>query len=308
MISILIPVYDYDITSLINGLHSVIIDSENYNEIIIGADGCSQQYLAGYSKLAELEKVKLHIEDKNIGRAAIRNKLADNSSGTYILYLDADALILSSASVFLDNYIKYINSAPVICGGVKYRDTPPDDPDKFLRWRYGHKREQKSAKERNKNVYASFSGFNFLLDKEVFHKIRFNEELKKYGHEDTLFGYQLLVAKIPILHIDNALIHDGIEPNRLFIQKTQEGICNLSLLYDHVTDKKLFARQIRILRLYRFLKVFALDRLIDKIFVKKRRKLVIMLRSSKTSLRSFALYKLALLCHHRLNPGEEESD
>jgi len=289
MISILIPAYDFDITSLVNGLHCVILDSEIYEEIIIGADGCSEQFLTAYNKLADLKKVKIHAEVENIGRAGIRNKLADRAKGTHLLYIDADALIISSAVSYLDNYVKYLNSAPVLCGGVAYRDSAPDDPDKFLRWRYGYNREQKSARTRNRNVYSSFSGFNFMLEKELMNKIRFNEELKMYGHEDTLFGYQLLVAKVPILHIDNALIHDGIEPNRIFIRKTQEGIFNLSLLYDQVTDRKLFSGLVRLLKLYRLLKFFAFD---------------IMLRSRKTSLRTFAIYKLALLCHHRINPVE----
>ncbi|MDX2414420.1 MAG: glycosyltransferase [Bacteroidales bacterium] len=306
MISILIPVYDFDVTSLVNGLHSVIINSEVYCEIIIGADGCSDKYIDDYKMLTELEKVHLHIEHKNVGRAAIRNKLADKSCGAHLLYLDADALIVSSAKVFLGTYIQYLNSAPVICGGVKYRDTAPDDPDKFLRWRYGHKREQKNAKTRNKDAYASFSGFNFLVQKELLHKIRFNEELRMYGHEDTLFGYQLRIAKVPILHIDNALIHDGLEPNRIFIQKTQEGISNLSLLYDQVTNRKLFTSMVRLLRLYKYLKYFGIDRIINRFFISKRRRFEIMLRSHKTSVRTFDFYKLALLCHHRINPDKPE--
>ncbi len=50
MISILIPVYDFDVTSLVNGLHSVIINSEVYCEIVLGADGCSEKYIEDYKK------------------------------------------------------------------------------------------------------------------------------------------------------------------------------------------------------------------------------------------------------------------
>ena len=44
------------------------------------------------------------------------------------------------------------------------------------------------AAERNKHPHAGFSTFNVLIEKSVFSKIRFNEELKQYGHEDTLTG------------------------------------------------------------------------------------------------------------------------
>lgn len=67
MISILIPAYNYDITSLINCLSGAIEDSEFYCEILIGADGCEKSYVDSYIKLTELAKVKLHISEDNIG-------------------------------------------------------------------------------------------------------------------------------------------------------------------------------------------------------------------------------------------------
>ena len=102
----------------------------------------------------------------------------------------------------------------------------------------------KKAAERNKHPHASFSTFNVLIERSVFSKIRFNEELKQYGYEDTLLGYQLKKAGINILHIDNGLIHEGLESNRDFLTKTKLGIENLSKLYDNVTDKKSFPKQL----------------------------------------------------------------
>ena len=97
----------------------------------------------------------------------------------------------------------------------------PGDPDKLLRWKYGKKKEQLKASERNKHAHASFSTFNVLIDKSIFSKIRFNEELKQYGHEDTLLGYQLNIAGINVLHIDNGLMHDGVESNQDFLTQNK---------------------------------------------------------------------------------------
>lgn len=300
MISICIPVYNYDLTSLVNCLHSAIEDSEVYSEIIIGSDGCDASFVESYEMLTALKKVRLHRSQNNIGRAAIRNEITGASKGSYLLYIDADALVVSDARDYLDRYIQYLNSSPVICGGVKYRETEPDDPDKYLRWRYGHYRETKTAKTRNKKPYASFSGFNFLMDRSVAEKIKFNEEFVKYGHEDTLFGFQLLNAGIPVLHIDNSLIHDGLEPNRIFLQKTREGISNLSKLYDLVANKKHLGHLVRLVRVYRHIKIVGLDRLLCNIYLKRKRRFEIVVRSRKTKLRMFDLYKLSLFCYHRL--------
>lgn len=300
MISICIPVYNYDLTSLVNCLHTAIEDSEIYGEIIIGADGCDNSFLESYKMLASLNKVRLHISEKNIGRAAIRNEITAASKGSFLLFIDADALVVSNARDYLDRYVQYLDSAPVICGGVQYRETEPDDPDKYLRWRYGHFREMKPAKTRNKKAYASFSGFNFLLERSVAEKIRFNEEFVKYGHEDTLFGFQLLNAGIPVLHIDNSLLHDGLEPNRIFLGKTSEGIGNLSKLYDLVKNKKQLGRVVRLVKAYNYIKIPGLDRVLCNIYLKRRRRIEIIVRSRKTSLRMFDLYKLSLFCYHRI--------
>ena len=78
-------------------------------------------------------------------------------------------------------------------------------PTRLLRWKYGRKKEQKKASDRNKHPYSRFSTFNVIIDKSIFSKFRFYEELKQYGHEDTLFSYQLKKAGIAIYHIDNGL-------------------------------------------------------------------------------------------------------
>lgn len=301
MISILIPVYNFDLTSLINCLSGAISDSEFYSEIIIGADGCDKTYLDSYQKLTSLDKVSLHISKENIGRASIRNELIDKSSGTHLLFIDADALVQPDIKKFLAAYVDHLNAAPVICGGVAYRKVPPDDPDKYLRWHYGFYREQQTAKKRNKNSYASFSGFNFMIEKQILSRIKFNSELKKYGHEDTLFGYQLMKAQVPILHIDNPLIHDGLEPNREFLQKTEEGMQNLSLLYDKVTDRKAFSTSVRLLKIYKRLKLLGMARLLARFYARRSKKIELKLRSERTSLKVFTIYKLSMFCYYRLN-------
>ena len=66
-----------------------------------------------------------------------------------------------------------------------------------------------------------------------------------------LLGYQLKKAGIDILHIDNGLVHEGLESNRDFLNKTKLGIENLSKLYDNVTDKKSFSETVRMLGIYK---------------------------------------------------------
>ncbi|HQK69946.1 MAG TPA: glycosyltransferase [Bacteroidales bacterium] len=297
-ISILIPVNNYDIVALVHSMKDGMSKVPEFCEILIGDDGSSADYREKYKQL-EGEGVKLVVSEKNIGRAAIRNKLALEAVGDYLLFIDADAMLPGTAEAYLRKWLPFIGKHEVICGGVLYHSIPPDNPDLMLRWKFGRYREQKKASERNRHPHASFSTFNFMIKKSVIIKIRFNEELKQYGHEDTLLGYQLKKAGISIFHIDNGLMHEGLESNREFLNKTKLGIENLSLLYDKVTDKKTFSKLVKILRTYNRLEALKLTGILSAIFIRYRERMEIKLDSSKISLWLFTFYKLSMFCTYR---------
>jgi glycosyltransferase involved in cell wall biosynthesis len=297
-ISLLIPVYDYDIVALVHSMKSAFGKVPELCEILIGDDGSSAEYSEKYRSLED-ENVKVIYSEMNIGRAAIRNRLALEAKGDVFLFIDADAMLPGTAEAYMSKWLPFVSTSLVTCGGVLYHDSPPGDPDKLLRWKYGKSKEQLTALERNKHPHASFSTFNFLIDRSVFSKIRFNEELKQYGYEDTLMGYQLKKADFKILHIDNALIHEGLESNKEYLNKIKLSIENLSKLYDIITDRKVFSQTVSILRIYRFLKFLHMGRILAGVFIRFRDRMEIRLDSSDISLRLFGFYKICMFCTYR---------
>jgi glycosyltransferase involved in cell wall biosynthesis len=297
-ISLLIPVFDYDIIALVHSMKDAMGKVPEFYEILIGDDGSSAEYRKKYRSLEE-DNVKVISSKKNIGRAAIRNRLALEAKGDFLIFIDADVMLPGTAEAYMLRWLPFLNNSRVICGGTLYHDSAPGDPDKLLRWKYGKWREQKSAVERNKHPHRGFSTFNVLFEKSVFSKIRFNEELKQYGHEDTLLGFQLKKAGIDILHIDNGLMHEGLESNRDFLNKTKLGIENLSQLYDKVTDKKSFSETVLMLKIYYKLRLLGLTRILAAIFIRYRDRMEIRLDSSNISLLLFAFYKMCMFCTYR---------
>jgi len=297
-ISLLIPVCNYDIIAIVHSMRSCIGVIPEFIEIIIGDDGSRPEMRAKYKAL-EGKGVRVITSEKNIGRAAIRNKLALQATGDYLLFIDADAMIPKTAEAYIRNWLAVAGKARVISGGIIYNPTRPGDPDKALRWKYGINREQRKASDRNKHPYSAFTTFNVLIEKGVFEKLRFNEDLKKYGHEDTLFSYQLKKAGIGVLHVDNGLIHEGLETNTDFISKTKQGIENLSMLYDFVTDKASFTSSVRLLWLYERLRIFRVTLLLAAIFIKYRERMEIRIDSANPPLWMFSLYKICMFCTFR---------
>jgi glycosyltransferase involved in cell wall biosynthesis len=267
-------------------------------EIIIGDDGSTAENRVKYKSL-ESEGVRVIVSEKNIGRAAIRNRLALEAKGDYLLFIDSDAMIPATAEAYLQKWIGAMKSERVISGGILYHESPPGDPDKILRWRYGIRKEQRKASERNKRAYASITTYNFLIDRDIFSKLRYNEELRQYGHEDTLLSYQLKKAGIGILHIDNGLIHEGLETNHEFLEKTKLGLENLSRLYDRVTDKKTFSSSVGMLRIYNLIRFFRIRLILVAVFIRFRERMELRIDSSDPPLWLFSFYKVCMFCAFR---------
>lgn len=251
MLSILIPVFNFDIRELVAALHRQATLLHLDFEIRCYDDASDERFYQLNKSVASLDKVIFQRLEKNIGRSAIRNKLASEAAFDNLLFLDCDSRLPDDD--FLKRYVEKTDHESLIYGGRSYEVQPPSDPKKYLRWKYGIGREAIPYSVRVKHPYDSFMTNNFLVPKKTFLKIGLDEEMKGYGHEDTKFGYMLLLQHIPIIHINNPLIHIGLEDTGEFLEKTNEGLKNLLYLYSRQHVPMSHLRSIRLLRYYNLL-------------------------------------------------------
>lgn len=253
MLSILIPVYNFNVVELVREIYrQVTISGVNFE--ILAIDDCSDtKYKEENRVISEWPGVRYEELPANISRSGIRNKMAGMAAFPWLLFIDCDSQIIRSD--FISAYLQYCVKEGVICGGRSYVENKPENPDHYLHWKYGRSREQRTAAIRNLRPWNSFMTNNFMVTKSVFDQVIFDESIDKYGHEDTFFGFELKRKGIPVLHIDNPLIHTGLETNAGFLKKTREGIENLDLLlHRKVEYKKDLASGIRLVKHFSFLK------------------------------------------------------
>lgn len=224
MLSILIPVYNFDVRKLVVDLHYCCISENIKFEIICFDDGSEKAFKEINTELKHISNCTYTELPQNIGRSAIRNKLAQNANYLNLLFLDCDSALPDKN--FIKNYLPYFDKTNVVYGGREYEKKRPAK-EFILRWKYGQERETISVKERKKDPYLHFLTNNFLINKNIFRTLQFNETLKGYGHEDTLFALELKNIKIEIEHIHNPVYHIGLETCDEFLTKTEEGIENL---------------------------------------------------------------------------------
>ncbi len=294
MLSILIPIFNFDVTDLVLELNKQAGAAKIKYEIILLDDASTDSYREINRTLSQKDHIRYIEETDNIGRSKIRNKLASLASYPYLLFMDCDSQILNPD--YIATYLKYCKEDIVVYGGRVYSNQKPAEQELLLRWKHGKSREEFSADERIKSPNKSFMTNNFLISVSLFKKIRFNEEMEGYGHEDTLFGYDLKRKNIEVLHIDNPLVHIGLESNSLFLIKTRESVQNLKNIFKQNGYEKLLIEDIRLLVYYKFFRKTNLDSLVRLLFRISEKLLVRNLLSKNPNLFVYDLFKLGYLC------------
>lgn len=297
MISVLIPVYNINLHPLVSELQEQLIKNQIDYEIIIEDDASSDKAIRYHnSLLGEMEHVTYIEHTENLGRSKTRNHLADVSKYPYLIFMDGDARVKKSS--YIAYYLHFISEKKditpefVVSGGLSYRDDLPEK-SKHLRYKYGVKREVRSARERNEHPYSHFTPFNMLITKSVFEKCRFDESLTDYGYEDTFFGFDLEDAEIPLYHIDNELYHDGLDENRDFIAKTEASVRNLDKLYKSGKINDRFIAQSHLLQTWQRLSANRSGRLLLRC-LRINKNLLISLMLRYNSLKAMDLYKMVM--------------
>lgn len=296
MLSILIPIYNYDITKLAHELNEQVLLLGIDFEILCYDDGSSNTELVEKNKnIKKLEKTNYKILPNNIGRSAIRNLLAKEAKFNWLLFLDAD--VFPTHKNFIRNYIAHISDKyQVIYGGILYQENKPK-ANQLLRWIYGKKREAVDHKERNKNIYLSFLTLNFIIHKNVFKQVSFNEDIPNLRHEDTLFSYELKKNNISISHINNPTYHQGLENSSLFLKKSKESLDVLNLFLEKKFLPPYYTKITRIFLKLKMVKcnyIFALFYKWFKVAIEKQ------LLSKTPSVYLFDFYRLSYFCHINL--------
>ncbi len=233
-LSVLIPVFNEDIRLLVRRLQEQEWPPELEWEILIYDDGSLPAFRQINALVKDWTLVRYVELPHNLGRAGIRNRLAKDAKGEYVLFLDGDAL--PRDRFFLQRYLAKAEPDCLLNGGTLYSENPPRESEKYLRWLYGRKREQKPARLRMLNPCLHFHTFNFFGPRHIISENPFDEKLKQYGYEDTLFAYELKKRGVAIRHIDNPAIHLGLDPAAVFLKKIKQGIDNLLQLQKTYPD------------------------------------------------------------------------
>ncbi|MGA0256286.1 MAG: glycosyltransferase family 2 protein [Saprospiraceae bacterium] len=228
MLSILIPIYNFKVVTLVKALMRQCKKLDIDYEIICFDDKSRKKIKYENSVLSDFFGVNYTELSENLGRARIRNWMAKSASYETLLFLDCDSKIVKKD--FVKTYLDRAADADLISGGRRYSKKAPSAKTKRLHWKYGTRKESIKASARQREKYLFFHSNNFLVKRDVILSYPFDESHQGYGYEDLLWAKKIMDGGLNILHIDNPVEHLGLEKSDVFLRKTKQSIVNLKLL------------------------------------------------------------------------------
>lgn len=285
MLSVLVPVYNFDIVTLANVLKTQCDKAGLSYEIIFWDDDSNDSEIQSKNKCVnDLEHVYYHLHTQNLGNTKVRQALAEKAQFDWLLFLDADTIPVTLH--FISNYLEAINNseAQAVCGGISYQNFCKKE--EILRWKYGKKYETDNSR------LAMWKGANFLIKKELFLNFDLIEFPENYGYEDVVFGLNLEKQKVPYALVHNPVYHLGLENSERFLYKTEMAIKNAYFLWENYPE---IADKIKLIQWAKQLKSSGLRPLSRWVFDVSKPLLKKQLSSPSPSLFLFQCYKLGLL-------------
>lgn len=296
-LSVCIPVFRQDVRNLLAQLSEQLKTVQIPVEILIADDGSPEEFMRINRDYSASAGALFFGNTTNVGRAAIRNFLANQSKGSHLLFLDGDSSI--EHQDFLSKYAKCIaqHADAVWCGGT-YFPVQKADSGHSLHFRYGSEVVARLHSTQDKNGRFHFMSSNFMIPRQVFMEICFDEDIRQYGHEDTLFGCRLEQHSIPVLAVQNAVLHDDLDSNEEFIRKTSQSVQNLRKLAISPQYRDCFKKTnlVKSFLLLEKLRITGLYRFVFGVF---RHYILNNLKGAKPSLTYLQAYKLYLMANGR---------
>ena len=123
LFSVVIPAYNYA-ESLSRALESVLLQPGNDYEVLIVDDGSTDDTSAVIERLKTLYPARFNaVSRENSGPAAVRNYGISNTTGEWLIFLDADDELMPDALAELRRFIAGHESVRLIVGGHMVADT-----------------------------------------------------------------------------------------------------------------------------------------------------------------------------------------
>lgn len=235
-ISIIIPVYNAE-KYIKRAVESVIKQDVNEMEIILVNDGSTDQSLLLMEELAKMDKRIKVFNQENRGVSSARNTGIKNATGNYIMFIDADDILLQDAIKTLLYNAKEkkvdISIGDIEIGKEKRREIRKKEKSKV---KCISKGEMIKSFFLDNALFNCYSACGKIYSKEIYKKLKFFEN--RNSNEDRFYFFQALCLCKDVVYenrtvylyekhknsLSNAKVDNRILDNMYFSDKMLEYV------------------------------------------------------------------------------------
>jgi glycosyltransferase involved in cell wall biosynthesis len=226
-ISVLTPFHRHDPSPL---LHSLSRAATNIEFILLDDGSASATLLADVvHACGRLDaSARIIVWRDNKGRAAARNRLVQEARGEYVLFLDAD--MAPDGPRFLQTWLDTIDRERplVVFGGLSVTNAVRTHENALHYDMFAHS-DCRAARARAREPTQFAASANLLVRRDFLQTNPFDDGFVGWGFEDV--DWALRAAQhTPILHIDNAATHVGLDEVTVLLRKSRQAGPNFARL------------------------------------------------------------------------------
>jgi glycosyltransferase involved in cell wall biosynthesis len=230
-LSVLIPFFKDDPADLLRHLGEQVPAGGDI-EILLHDDGEPDAELnARITRIlaAMGQPARLLTSQRNRGRSAGRNLLAEQARGDWLIYLDADMAPVHGD--FIAQYRKLMDQdgADAVFGG--YETVWPEAAELQLHAALSRTSDQNDAATRNRIGATAFCASNILVRARVMKAVPYDTGYTGWGWEDVDWAVRA-AEQFKLGHADNPARHAGLEPADRLLEKFRIGATNYARLLE----------------------------------------------------------------------------
>jgi glycosyltransferase involved in cell wall biosynthesis len=231
VLSICIPFFRFDVRRLLTELVRQAAPFGTSIEVLAVDDASGDSALIGELHerfAAAITLVRISVFGQNRGRARIRNFLAAQARGEYILFLDCD--MYPDSDEFVKLYLEYARAGKedIVVGGSSYLLIGAIPREKYLYFYHSNRTQCVPVEERREAPLRYVFTNNMMIRRPLLGLIAFDAEYTGWGYEDTDLAFAAARAGARIVHIDNAATHLGLIDDNALIGKYKNSAENFA--------------------------------------------------------------------------------
>ena len=216
--------HNFDPEPILHQLILQILSRDEDIKVVVWDDFSDEEYRLILTKLRSRHTqpfIHWNLEQKNVGRSAMRQKILDSTVSGWALSIDSDML---PDRDFIGQMISSLQNESIVYTGRHYYQNEQPPKPFLLHWHYGIQRE---IPAQDRDPYLHFSTGIFAWHGSQRQALSFTTKISGYGHEDTLFGLFLKEKKIRLGSSSMRAKHLGLTDHEEFISRQLEAVRNL---------------------------------------------------------------------------------